>query len=138
MVILRPSRAVSDADPKISHPISAECAGAATLAESASARDVVGSAIGAPRSHARARPVATRPKNFASYLLQFICSSLPMPTRAASCIRPGVLRARRRTSGTRERGTVVSRESLARKENHGRQAKAPGDPSPARGSKRQP
>src|SRR5438105_5027228 len=71
-VIFNPSRAVSDAEPKISHPILAACADATTLADNSSARGVAGAAVGAPLSHARATAIATRPKNLASHLLEFI------------------------------------------------------------------
>src|SRR5437773_8357550 len=74
-MILSPSAAVADAEPKISHPIWAAAVGAPTLAESASARDVAGAATGALFSHARA--IATTPRSVASHLLHFICASLP-------------------------------------------------------------
>jgi hypothetical protein len=76
-MILSPSAAVADAEPKISHPIWAAAVGAPTLAESASARDVEGAAIGALLSHARARAIATTPRSLASHLLHVICASLP-------------------------------------------------------------
>src|SRR5207237_9542879 len=77
-VIFNPSRAVSDAEPKISHPILAACADATTLAENSSARDVSGAAVGAPLSHARARPIASTPRSLAPHPLPSICASLPI------------------------------------------------------------
>src|SRR5207247_9508131 len=53
-MILSPSAAVADAEPKISHPIWAAAVDAPTLAESASARDVAGAATGALFSPASA------------------------------------------------------------------------------------
>ena len=117
-MIFNPSAAVADAEPKISHPMWAAAVGAPTLAESASARDVEGAAIGALLSHPRARAIATTPRSLASHLLHFICASLP--TVSLRMHLTEVVWARRRTSATAERPAVAFRDTLIRNENAGR------------------
>src|SRR3989441_11796797 len=119
-MIFNPSAAVADAEPKISHPMWAAAVGAPTLAESSSARDVEGAAIGALLSHPRARAIATTPGSLASHLLHFICASLP--TVSVRMHLSEVVWARRRTSATAERPVVVFRDTLIRKGNAGRLA----------------
>jgi hypothetical protein len=71
-MILSPSAAVADAEPKISHPMWAAAGDGAPLAENSPVLDVEDAAIGPLLSHARARPIATTPRRLASHLLHFI------------------------------------------------------------------
>src|SRR5207237_3082055 len=115
-VIFNPSRAVSDAEPKISHPILAACADATTLADNSSARGVAGAAVGAPLSHARATAIATRPKNLASHLLEFIVPPCRCQHEPHDASDPGSP-ARRRTNAPAGRPAVVSRDCWIGKKN---------------------
>src|SRR5213596_2662930 len=104
----------------IFNPMWAATVGAPTLAESSSARDVEGAAIGALLSHPRARAIATTPGSLASHLLHFISASLP--TVSLRMHLTEVVWARRRTSATAEGPAVVFRDTLIRKGNAGRLA----------------